>query len=90
MLYEVITTEIIGKLFLQHPVNTTHFLFLTQLNAVSDGLGAMAAAMLSGREIPFFHCAGVPVAAISLQEKLLSFPRITSYNVCYTKLLRLK
>jgi hypothetical protein len=66
--------KVVGKLVLENSIDAFHLLFFAQLNPVSNRFGAMIVAMLSRREITLFDCAGVPEAAVPLQEELHPFP----------------
>ena len=56
---------------------------------VGKGMPFREAHHVTGRAVAFAEGKGVGLEDLSLDE-LKGFSRITSYNVCYTKLLRVK
>jgi hypothetical protein len=66
--------EIVGELILKNPIDAFHLLLFAQLDPVSNRLGAMIAAVLSWRKIALLDGAGIPEAAVSLEEELHAFP----------------
>ena len=83
MLYEVITAKAIAK-----ELNVKGLMNI-QFGIMNDTVYIIEVNPRASRTIPFVSKAiGVPLAKLATKVMLGKTFRITSYNVCYTKLLR--